>query len=93
MDSAGKQAKEYWTLQEIAQRWNCSHSTVLTHCQTGELRAIDISTNRRKRAHYLVPDESLRSFEESRSTPQPEKPVARRKRVKLRPSEVIEFFA
>ena len=92
MASAEKQTKDYWTLQEIAERWNCSHSTVLTHCHTGELRAVDVSTNRRKRSHYIVPNESLLAFEQSRETPPPERPAIRRNRLKVRPGEVIESF-
>lgn len=83
--------KEYWTLGEIAERWCCSHSTVLTHVHTGELRAIDTSTNRRGKSRYIVPTEALLAFERARETPPPEKPLPR-KRVKVRPGEVIEFF-
>lgn len=85
--------KEYWTLQEIADRWNCSHSTVLSHCHAGELRAVDVSTNRRKRSHYIVPTDALLAFEQSRETPPPSPPAPRRNRVKVRPNEVIEFFS
>jgi len=84
--------QQTYTLAEIAQRWGCSHSTVLTHVYTGELRALDISTNPRQRSRYIVPGDALAEFEQSRATPPPE-PPAPRKRVKVRSGDVIEFFS
>jgi hypothetical protein len=84
--------QQTYTLAEIAARWGCSHSTVLSHVYTGELRALDISTNRRQRSRYIVPGDALAEFEQSRATPPPE-PPPKRKRVKVRQGEVIEFFS
>lgn len=85
-------SKDYWTLAEIAERWGCAHGTVLTHVYTGDLRAIDISTNPKGKSRYIVPAEALEQFERARETPPPETPP-KRKRVKVRAGEVIEFFS
>ena len=84
--------KEHYSLQEIADRWGVSHSTVLTHVYGGELRAIDVSTNPKGKSRYIVPAESLEAFEAARTTPPAEKPL-KRKRVRVRQGEVIEFFS
>lgn len=84
--------KEFWTLGEIAERWGCSHSTVLHHVYTGELQAVDISTNPEGKSRYIVRDESLEEFEAKRAVPPPDPPKPRRNRVRVRPGEVIEFF-
>lgn len=85
-------AKEHYTLLEIAERWGVSHSTVLTHVYTGDLRALDISTNPKGKSRFIVPAEALADFEAARATPPPDQPL-RRKRVKVRSGEVIEFFS
>jgi len=85
--------KEHYSLQEIADRWGVSHSTVLTHVYGGELRAIDVSTNPRGKSRYIVPTESLEAFEAARATPPPEQPAAPRKRVRIPAGSVIEFFS
>ena len=84
--------KEFWTLDDIAERWGVSHSSVLTLVHQGVLRAVDVSTNPRKRSRYIVPTEALLAFEASRETPPPEPPAPRRNRMRVRPGEVIEFF-
>jgi hypothetical protein len=81
-----------WTLQAIADRWGCSHSTVLHHVYTGELRSIDISTNPSKRSRYIVPDDALEEFETKRTMPPSDVDVPKRKRVRVKSGEVIEFF-
>ncbi|MHB9077031.1 MAG: hypothetical protein ACYC3X_06000 [Pirellulaceae bacterium] len=84
--------KQTYTLAEIAARWGCCHSSVLMLVYSGDLRAIDISTNPKGKSRYIVPAEALEAFEAARATPPPEKPL-KRKRVKVRSGEVIEFFS
>lgn len=92
MSNETDRPKEFWTLGEIAQRWGCSHSTVLTHVNRGDLRAVDISTNRRGKSRYIVSTAVLEAFEEARQTPPPEEAPPRRKKVRVRAGDVIEFF-
>jgi hypothetical protein len=84
--------KEHYTLAEIAERWGVSHGTVLTHVYTGDLRALDISTSPKGRSRFIVRTEDLLAFEAARETP-PAEPPPKRKRVKVRQGEVIEFFS
>jgi len=86
------QSPEYFTLQQIAERWGVSHSTVLSHVYGGELRAVDISTNPKGKSRYIVPAAALAEFEAARTTPPPEKPATSRKRGRIPAGAVIEFF-
>lgn len=81
-----------YALAEIAARWNCSHSTVLALVRSGQLPAIDISTAPTRRSHYIVRGEDLQAFEALRTVRPVTAPAARRRRTKVRPSEVIEFI-
>ncbi len=81
--------KPFYTLAELAERWCCSHSTVLTHVRQGTLRAVDISSNSKGRSHYIVPTEAVEAFEAGRMT-QP--PTPAKSRAKVRSQDVIEFF-
>jgi len=84
--------KDFYTLQEIAERWGCSHSTVLTHVYDGTLRAVDISTNPGRRSRYIVAREAVEAFEESRVMPVLETTPVKRRRVRVPADAVIEFF-
>lgn len=84
-----------YTLQQIADRWGCSHSTVLSHVYAGTLRAIDISTNPERRSRYIIPSDALEEFEAARDVSKIGAhlvPPPKRNRVRVRPGEVIEFF-
>ncbi len=78
------------TLAQIATRWQCSHSTVLSHVKSGALAAIDISTNPAGRSHYIVTEDALYEFERSRTVAPPFQPNKRR--AKVRRDDVIEFI-
>jgi hypothetical protein len=84
--------KEHYTLAEIAERWGICHGSVLTLVYVGDLRAIDVSTNPKGKSRYIVRTEDLLAFEAARETP-PAEPPPKRKRVKVRQGEVIEFFS
>jgi helix-turn-helix protein len=80
-----------YTIDQVAERWNCSSSTVLSHIYDGTLRAFDISTNPSKRSRWIVPAEALEEFEANRTfnaTPVAKPP----KRKKLVRGHVIEFY-
>lgn len=65
------------TLAELAERWRCSHSTVLTLARSGQIGAIDIGTGRR--AHYIVPLEAVEQYEATRTVRQPAQQQRRRR--------------
>jgi hypothetical protein len=81
-------SKQFYTLAELAERWCCSHSTALSHVRSGQLPAVDISSNPRGRSHYIVATESVEAFEAARTTTPPKAPSKRRSRTK----SDIEFF-
>ena len=87
------EGQQFFTLDAIATRWGVSHGTVLTLVYQGVLRAIDISTNPRRKSRYVVPPEALTEFEASRMTPPPSPPPPPRRRPRAAQSEVIEYFA
>ncbi len=83
-------SKSFYSLAEIASRWGCSHSTVLTLVRSGNLQAVDISSNPGGRSRFIVPAESLEDFELLRTVTPPSTPVKRH--VKVRKRDVIEFI-
>ena len=85
------EAKQSFTLDEIATRWNCSHSSVLQLVYQGALRAVDISTNPNRRSRFVVFCDDLAAFEEARRTLPPAAPPKRR-RVRIKPTEIVEFI-
>lgn len=85
--------KKMFSLAEVAERWGCSHSSVLTLVYQGVLLAVDISTNPGRRSRFVVPEDALDEFEARRTSKPPEpEPVLKRKRVKVPAGAVIEFF-
>lgn len=88
------ESKEMFTLADIADRWGCSHSTVLAHVASGALRAVDISTNPSARSRYIVRREVLEAFEEARETSPPAAASSTRKRQRQTSATagIIEFF-
>ena len=82
--------KSAYSLADVATRWGCCHSTVLSLVRAGHLAAIDISTNPTGRSRYIVPAAALEAFE-NRRTVAPPAPKSKR-RARLRRSDVIQFF-
>ncbi len=87
-----KCTKPTFTLGQIAEHWGCSHGTVLSHVYSGELVAIDISTNPAGRSRYIVRAEDLEEFERRRTTLPVQAKAKRRTRARIRPGEVTEFI-
>lgn len=85
------ETKQSYTLADVAQRWGCSHSSVLALVYSGDLAAIDISTNPAGRSRYIVPADALEAFE-ARRTVTPPSPTPKR-RVRVNRGDVIEFFS
>jgi hypothetical protein len=82
-------AQASYTLAEIAERWRCCHSHVLTLVRSGQLTAIDIRTKTSGRSRYIVTSEALEAFEDIRTVAAPATPVKKRRKVRR---DVIQFF-
>ena len=82
--------RQTYSLAEVAERWGCSHSSVLALVYSGDLSAIDISTNPAGRSRYIVPADALHEFEQRRTVAPPSAPPKRR--VKVHRGDVIEFI-
>ena len=82
--------KSAYSLADVAARWGCCHSHVLSLVRSGELAAIDISTNPAGRARYIVTDDALDAFEQRRTVAPPA--PAPKRRARVRRDDVIEFF-
>lgn len=86
--------KANFKIPEIAERWGCSQSHVLSLIYQGDLLAFDVSTNPKARSNYRVRADVLEAFEDRRTLPPVESPVAKsRHRVKVEAGDVIEFFS
>jgi len=83
-------SKQSYTLAEVAERWSCCHSSVLSLVKSGELSAIDISSNPAGRSRYIVPFDALADFEARRTVSPPSAPTKRRPKLTRR--DVIEFI-
>ena len=79
---------DYLSPPEIARLLRVDHNKILLWIHRGELRAADVSLNR-KRPRYKVAKTDLAAFLARRSTSPEPKPKRRRKR---QDSQVIEFY-
>jgi len=68
------------TPPQVAAMWGISVAKVVGWIRSGELRAIDASSNRKQRPRYLIDIEDLAEFEQRRSTIPRPKSVPRRRR-------------
>ncbi len=72
--------KRYYTPPELAQILDVAHGKVLAWIRSGELPAVDLSTDRRERPRYKVSETDLKQFLSVRSTKA--KPVTTGRRAK-----------
>jgi len=79
--------QQFFTLGELCERWQCSHSHCLNLIRSGSLTAINIGTGGRSR--YVVSAEALDDFESARTT----RPAPKQKRrARVRQTGIIQFF-
>ena len=82
-------ARATYTVPELADRWAVDQHKVLRWLHSGELRGLNLATNRSGRPRWRVSAEAVQLFELSRSSgPTPK--VARPRRQKA--EGYIEFF-
>lgn len=79
--------RQFYSLAQLCERWQCSHSHTLNLIRSGKLPAINIGTG--GRARYVVSAEAVEDFENARTVRPPAKQQKRRRKKR---SDVIEFF-
>ena len=79
------------TPPQLAKRWGVSADKIVGFIKSGELRAIDVSSNRGSvRPRYLIDQRDIEAFEASRAVVAPTpKPKRRRRR---RDPAIKEYF-
>ena len=79
------------TPSEVAKAWGVSPDKILNWIRSGELRAINVASNRSGRPRYRIDVNDLKDFENRREVFSSPKPPPRRQR-SPRDDDVIEFF-
>ena len=78
------------TPPQLAKEWGVSPDKIVGFIRRGELRAIDVSTNRGSaRPRYLIDRRDIEAFENARAVVPPAPKTRRRRR---RDSSVKEYF-
>lgn len=77
-----------FTVRDLCERYGIGEHTVLGWIRSRELRAIDVSRNRRGKPRWRVTPEALEAFELIR-TPSPPPP---RKRRRKPPADLVEYY-
>ena len=76
-----------FTIKDLCRRWRCGSEKIRKFLRNGELRGINLASNLAGKPQFRITAESVREFEERRSTVPPPKPARRRKQ-----KESIDFF-
>ena len=85
--------KRKQTPPEVARSWGISPDKIVAWIRSGELPAIDASTQRAQRPRYLIDVDDLRDFEARRSTtPEPTPEPKPRRRQRQKSDQVIQFY-
>ena len=84
-------SRQKLTPPQLAKEWGVSPDKVVAFIRSGELRAIDISSNRGSpRPRYLIDIDDLRAFEAARAVIPPQPKTKRRRR--RRDTGIKEYF-
>ena len=84
-------AIKFFSPDDIATRYSVKASKVLAWINSGELRAVNITTRRGVKPRWKIDPITLAAFENSRaSKPSPKTPVTRQRR-KAEPGETVFF--
>ena len=86
MITASKRTK--LTPPQLAAQWGIDVAKILTWIRSGELRAINVATDRNGRARYAIDVADIAIFEASRAV-QPPAPRIRRRHAD---PQIIQFF-
>ena len=71
-------ARQKLTPPELARRWSVKPEKILAWIHSGELRAINVATERRGRPRHLIDPNEVEAFEQRRAVV--ERPVVYRRR-------------
>lgn len=70
-----------YQVKDIRERYGVSEQTVLKWIHSGELKAIDVSPQRKTRPKWRISEDALKAFEQLREcTVPPPAPIRRKKR-------------
>ena len=78
------------TPPQLAEMWGVSADKIVSFIRSGELRAIDISTNLGGRPRFLIDKRDIEAFELSRTVIPP--PPRQRRRRRRRDPAIREYF-
>jgi len=81
--------REKLTPPKLAESWGISPDKVLSWIRSGELRAVNVATDRRSRPRYLIDAQAIEEFELARSI-EPVRATTRRK--PNRDDGITEYF-
>jgi hypothetical protein len=73
----------------LATQWGVDVQKILTWIRSGELRAVNLATDRNGRPRYAIDQADIAVFEASRAVTPPARPVRRRRASQ---EGVIQFF-
>lgn len=83
-------AKSKLTPPELARLWGISPDKVLSWIRSGELRAINIATDRTARPRYVIDEKDIAAFEQRRANGS--QPAQRLMRKRRSAPGVIQFY-
>lgn len=64
--------KEFYTIPDLARRWNCSRATVYNVLRESEFKLLDLSRKGKHKGHWNVPAAAVERIEQSRMRSLPE---------------------
>ena len=76
---------------ELARARGVKSDTILALIRSGQLKAVNMSTQPNGRPRWLIPREAVEAFDAARSSVAKQRPRIQRVR-RRRPGDVVEFF-
>jgi hypothetical protein len=77
-----------FTIADLRRRWRCGAEKIKGFLHRGELIGINIASNLCGRPQYRITAESVRAFEQRRSTAPPPKPPKRR----IKKTNFVDYY-
>lgn len=68
--------KPFYSIPDLAKRWNCSRATVYNVLRESELKALNVAQKNTKKGKWNVPAAVVERIEQSRMEPMPESVAA-----------------
>jgi predicted DNA-binding protein YlxM (UPF0122 family) len=68
--------KPFYSIPELARRWNCSRATIYHMLRESEFKLLDMRRKGKRKGHWIVPAAVVEGIEQSRMRALPETGVA-----------------